>query len=155
MSEPVDLLLTRDTFTTTSTTGALLYNGLPFGYVLEDPDRGLDSADPETLPRKIRKVTCIPVGRYRITWALSPSRKVWTPRLVDVPAFRGVLVHPGSFPKDTEGCLLPGLARGPDKVTKSRVACAWLYPRLRDASEAWITIVRDETGWVGAPFNPS
>jgi hypothetical protein len=150
----IELKLTRDTFTATSTTGILLYNGDPFGYVLEDPDRGLDASDPATLSRKIRKETCIPVGRYRVECVWSPSRGKFTPRLMDVPGFQGILVHTGNRPEDSEGCLLPGLSRGPDVVNNSTRAYTWLYPRLRDADEVWITIERDAGAWVGAVFNP-
>jgi hypothetical protein len=142
---PLELLLIRDTFTLASTTGRLYYNGDLFGYVLEDRDRGLSADDPTTWPRKVKRETCIPIGRYRVVWALSPSRRVYTPRLVDVPAFQGVLIHSGNVAAHTEACLLPGISRGVDRVVKSKIACDWLYPRIRDADECWITIRRE--GW--------
>ncbi len=150
----IDLHLTRDVFTDKSTTGALLYNGLRFGYVLEDPDRGLSADDPSTWPMKVKRLTAIPVGRYKVECVWSPSRQMFTPRLLNVPAFQGILIHPGNGPDDSEGCLLPGLKRESDKVFNSRRAYTWLYPRLRDADEVWITIDRGD-GWVGAPFNLS
>lgn len=143
----LDLHLTRDTFTPASTTGVLLWDGLPFGFVLEDVDRGLNQTDPlDTITvRKLKGRTAIPAGRYQVGWVRSPSRGVFTPRLVDVPGFRGILIHAGNDAADSEGCLLPGLSRGPDVVTKSRIACEWIYPRIEAAcrtGEVWITIDR-------------
>jgi hypothetical protein len=146
------LTLTRDVFGDRVTLARLDWQGKPFGFAAEDVDRGLDARMPTTLLAglKVKAATAIPVGRYRLAWTLSPSRGVWTPRLLDVPGYQGILVHAGNDQDDTEGCLLPGLHRSAVAVTDSRRACDWLYPRIRDAAaagECWITVQRDPVAW--------
>jgi hypothetical protein len=54
-----------------------------------------------------RMVSRIPAGRYRVT----PERSAklgWVLRLHDVPGRSDVLVHSGSFPAHTHGCILAG-----------------------------------------------
>ena len=106
----------------------------PFGWVCEDTDRGLDSAMPldELRRRKIKGKTAIPTGTYKLAWTLSPSRGVYTLRLLDVPGYQGILVHSGNRPEDTEGCICPGLTmdllRG--ETRDSKKAVAWLDGQL-------------------------
>ena len=154
MTTPDLLTLTRETFLDARTIGKLHYDGRFFGYVCEDRDRGLDARMPAALLAglKVKAATAIPVGRYRLAWARSPSRGIETPRLLDVPGFQGILIHPGNDEADTEGCLLPGtvLLPGDAGVGRSQVACSWLYPRIRDAvaaGECWITVQRDPAAW--------
>jgi hypothetical protein len=161
MSTPLELILTRDTFTATSTTGLFLFNGLDGFFALEDVDRGLDQALPlaDNQARKVKGRTAIPVGRYQVVWARSPSRSeraghdVYTPRLVDVPAFAGILVHSGGDADDTDGCILVSTHRDTFGA-HSRAACDWLYPRIEEACAGpgcWITIQHDPVAW--AAFN--
>ncbi len=148
----LELMLIRDRFTDVATTGRLLYDGKPFGYVCEDVDRGLDAAmsRAKIAEMKIPGRTAIPTGRYEIGWVHSPSRGKFTPRLLDVPGFRGILIHSGNTAIHTEGCLLPGMGRKTDRVDRSSTACSWLYARIRAAcetGEVWITIERDAAAW--------
>jgi hypothetical protein len=140
----VILRLTRDVLAEGFTLGKLTVDGEDFGYTVEDKDRGLDSA--MTLAQikalKIKGATAIPVGRYRVTMFQSPRFKTVLPRLVDVPGFAGVLIHPGNTAADTEGCILPGLVRTADGVGKSRAACAWLEGEIAKAKECWIEVAR-------------
>ena len=57
------------------------------------------------------------------------------PLLLDVPGFEGIRIHPGNFPRDTEGCLLPGRERLPDAVQGSRLAYVDLLAKLAGTSE--------------------
>jgi hypothetical protein len=146
------LTVTRDDFGDSRTLGRLHWRGDLFGHVCEDTDRGLDARMPESLIArlKVKAQTAIPVGRYRLTWTLSPSRGICTPRLEGVPNFRGILIHTGNTEDDTEGCILPGLTRAAHGVGKSRVACEWLYSRIERecaAGEQWITVQRDPAAW--------
>jgi len=148
------LTLTRDAFLDARTIGRLYYDGRFFGYACEDTDRGLDARMPTALVSslKVKARTAIPVGRYRLTWTLSPSRGIYTPRLSDVPGYQGILIHAGNTEADTEGCILPGtvLLPGDAGVGRSQVACSWLYTRIRDAvaaGECWITVQRDPAAW--------
>lgn len=150
---PLELRILRDTFTPRSTTGILSWDGRPFGCVCEDVDRGLAATmtAAEIAAVKVRGRTAIPVGRYRIAITLSARFGRRMPLLLDVPGFRGIRIHAGNTSADTEGCLLPGMARGPDCVTRSAVAVRWLERELAavldEGREAWITIERDAAGW--------
>lgn len=146
------LTLTRATFADRVTIGRLDWQGRPFGFTAEDVDRGLNARMPSSLVAslKVKAATAIPVGRYRLSWTLSPSRGIYTPRLLDVPGFQGILIHPGNDEDDTEGCILPGTQASAVVVGHSRAACDWLYPRIRDAvaaGECWITVQRDPKAW--------
>lgn len=93
------------------TVGHLYVNGVYFSDTLEDPVR----------EKKIRGDTCIPYGTYEITYNRSPKFKRDLPRLLDVPGFEGVLIHPGNTVKDTEGCILVGFNDEKGKLSRSRV----------------------------------
>lgn len=144
----MELLLTRDVYTTTTTTGTLSVDGKDGFYVLEDFDRGLNSGMSEAAIKavKVAGLTCIPTGRYRVTWSWSNRKQAMTPRLQDVPGFRGILIHSGNRAVDTDGCLLVGTQRSADFVGHSKPAVEWLYPRIEKACSepegCWITIVR-------------
>jgi hypothetical protein len=154
MDAPDLLTLTRTTFLDARTLGTLGFKGEPFGYTCEDTDRGLDARMPAALlvSLKIKRSTAIPVGRYQLVWARSPSRGVETPRLLGVPGFQGILIHPGNDEADTEGCILPGtvLLSGGMGVGHSQIACSWLYPKIRDACASgpqYITVRREPVAW--------
>lgn len=119
----MNLLLIRQTFTERSTIGELSVDGTFECYVLEDVAR----------PVKIKGKTCIPAGRYKIIIAPSNRFKRNLPRLLDVPGFAGILIHPGNKAEDTEGCLLVGQTRSPDFVGQSRAAFGALFPKLQGA----------------------
>lgn len=102
------------------TIGVLFINGDRFCEILEDPIRD----------KKIKGVTAIPAGTYKIdmetvsprfknrAWAVPYKGKL--PRLLDVPGYEGVLIHPGNTAADTDGCLLPGNNREKGKVLDSQ-----------------------------------
>lgn len=108
-----------------------------------------------------RKVSRIPAGRYKVI--LRPFGG-WHERLAKrfpaihrgaielegVPGRSAILIHPGNFHTETEGCILPGQIkmRGPDDslaVGQSGPAYVAIYPRLADLAGAGGFIrVRDE-----------
>jgi hypothetical protein len=126
--------LIRDQFHASSTLGRLLQDDKPFGYVVEDEDRGLHAGMSlaEIAERKVRAETAIPIGRYRVLRTWSPKYQALVPEVLDVPGFRGIRIHSGNDESHTEGCILPGMARLGEKVQRSRVACDWIYARIAE-----------------------
>lgn len=135
------------------TIGKLYVDGEYFCDTLEDTDRGLRQGQSvDALRRmKIKSSTAIPIGRYKITLSVvSPrfgSRAQYKriggrlPRLLDVPAFEGVLIHIGNTAKDTEGCILVGENKVIGQVVNSATTFNRLYDRLTTAKgDIWIEI---------------
>lgn len=123
-------------------------------YTLEDVIREVPGEPVEKW--KIPGVTAIPSGRYRVILSQSPrftameGHPVWTPELLNVPGYVGIRIHPGNYPKDTEGCILTGTAPDPHggAVWASRAAFDKLYLMLSQTinlgSEVWITVKNPE-----------
>jgi Family of unknown function (DUF5675) len=105
------LLLTRRWFTDKSTIGELTVDdgAERLCYVLEPPMQGPGA-------------TAIPLGTYTITLYPSPHAHQVVPLLQDVAGRTMIEMHPGNYPTDTRGCLLPGLTKGVDAVYGSHVA---------------------------------
>ena len=128
------LTLIRRPTTKGATLSAWYLNGHPIGYGVEDPVRGPSE-------RKIFGQTAIPAGTYKVIinrserFSKLAGREVLLPLLLNVPGYEGVRIHPGNAPKDTEGCLLPGTAIGPDgaSVINSRAAFANLFSAMQVA----------------------
>src|SRR5574343_864662 len=101
----MDLIIKRDRKRDQDTTGVLseaLGSERRFiCYILEDRIRD----------KKVYGSTAIPAGRYEIVMMYSPRFGRELPRLLKVPNFDGILIHPGNDQHDTEGCLLPGSSR--------------------------------------------
>ena len=114
------LRLVRNIFTDKSTIGELSIDGLFECYILEDPIR----------KKKIPKITAIPDGTYEIVITHSPKFDRKLPLLKNVPNYRGIRIHPGNYPKNTEGCLLPGRTKGKNFVGLSRQAFQILYLKI-------------------------
>lgn len=149
----MELLLQRIARRDTYTIGRLYIDGERFCDTIEDTDRGLRQDLPLSVnqAKKRRGVTAIPVGRYRVTLGVkSPkySKKKqydftggYLPRLVNVPAFDGILIHIGNTARDTDGCILVGRNTVVGQVTHSTETFWRLYERLQAAEGAiWITI---------------
>lgn len=94
---------TISTFTT--------HDGSVSGYMMEP-------AGPSTTTKNLDRR--IPEGTYY----LMPHSSKDYPKAFklynnQVPKSRGILIHTGNYPRDTEGCLMPGKTRGVDFVGKS------------------------------------
>lgn len=110
-------------------------------FTLEDPVREVVGQPVETW--KIYGETAIPRGRYRVVRDWSNRFKRILPRLLAVPGFSGIRIHPGNTAEDTEGCILVGETRGADHVYRSRIAMAAVDRALIEAlkvEEVWLTI---------------
>lgn len=92
-----------------------------------------------------RRVSCIPAGRYRLVlrthggWnqrlaGFYPDIHEGALELSGVPNRDAILIHPGNFHGDTQGCILPGRTRtvhgGHFAVLQSGDAYRAIYPPL-------------------------
>ena len=129
----------RDTYTI----GHLYVDGKYFCDTIEDTDRGLKQSLSASVNKSKKRygATAIPTGRYQVVMNVkSPKfskRKQYEfcdgylPRLLNVPAFEGVLIHIGNTARDTEGCLLVGRNTQVGKVLESAATFRKLYERLK------------------------
>jgi hypothetical protein len=128
------------------TIGKLSINGKYFCDTLEDSDRGLDSSMPLDVlkHKKLAHITAIPTGRYQVVMNIVSPRlsksKFYkqfgegrVPRLLNVPAFEGILIHCGNTAKDTDGCILVGKNSKVGMVLDSKITYSNLYPLLEAA----------------------
>ena len=92
------------------------------------------------------RVTAIPTGTYNVAMnVVSPkySAVKWykdlcggkMPRLLDVPGFDGILIHPGNTALDSCGCILVGRNTKVGQVTQSRDTFKKLYRKMKAAHE--------------------
>ena len=138
----------RTVFTPRSTISMVSIEGVFQCYVLEDTVREIPDVPIERW--KIDHETAIPAGKYEVVRTRSnrfsalAGHDVILPLLVGVNGYQGVRIHPGNIPENTDGCLLPGLHKGQDEVTESRVAFAALDAKiseaLADGDRVWIDV---------------
>ena len=106
--------------------------------------------------KKIKSLTAIPYGTYRIGWSYSPKFGVskfmeaakynhTMPWIKDVPSFEGILMHCGSSEKSSAGCIIVGYNKVVGKVVDSRKAfdalMSYLWPAKKRGQKIYITIV--------------
>ena len=140
------LLVDRKWKKETYTIGRLYVDGFLFSNTLEDRDRGLKQSDhPDFIKsRKVFAETAIPTGTYKVAMNItSPkySAVAWyyklcqgkMPRLLNVPGFEGILVHPGSTALDSAGCLLVGKNTKVATLTESKATFEKLYKKMKAA----------------------
>lgn len=127
------------------TIGNLYIDYIYFCDTLEDIDRGITSSTSlEDISRKkVYGQTAIPTGTYKVnlnvvspkfkdrSWAKPYGGKV--PRLMNVPGFEGVLIHPGNTDSDTSGCILVGKNTVVGKVMESTITFNGLMKKLLEA----------------------
>ena len=144
----MNLKLDRRWKKATYTVGILYVDGVRFCETLEDRDRGLFQGD--TLSQikslKVYGETAIPIGKYTVAMdILSPkySAVAWykelcggkMPRLLDVPGFEGILIHPGNTALDSYGCILVGRNTKVGMVTESKATFKKLYRKMKAAHD--------------------
>lgn len=150
--EELNLTLKRIAKRPTYTIGRLYIDGQYFCDTLEDTDRGLRQSLPESVnkAKKVKGRTAIPTGRYRVTLDVKSQKysKVafynfcngYVPRLLNVHAYDGVLIHVGNSERDTEGCILVGENKAVGKVLNSRETFLRLYDVLNKNKHKYIYI---------------
>jgi hypothetical protein len=127
----MELTLERRYKKPTYTIGILFVNGKRFSETVEDKDRSLSADMPVDVIKhgKVYGLTAIPTGRYKIDMnTVSPKfrNKPWAkkyggivPRLLNVPCWSGVLIHPGTDENSTSGCIVVGENKVKGKVINS------------------------------------
>lgn len=143
----MELTLVRKYPKDTYTIGQLFIDGKLFCNTCEDKDRGLYQGMSEEEIKKIKVYaeTAIPYGRYRVTMKVQSPKfstykkyefcKGYLPRLLDVPAFDGILIHIGNSAKDSAGCILVGENTVKGKVMNSTNTFKRLYAILKEADD--------------------
>lgn len=131
----MNLVLTRYTKGPDASLGLLFVDGEFECYTLEDPTR-VD---------KIKGITCIPLGRYRLdlrtaggmhtryadSYKEMHKGMIW---LRNVPNFEWVYVHIGNTPGNTDGCILVGNKTEKKGTVGSSVdTYKDVYPKIADA----------------------
>lgn len=126
--------LYRDQTIDDATPGMLSVNGVFACYTLEDAVRD----------HKIAHETAIPAGTYEVIIDRSVRFERMLPRLLNVPGYSGVRIHPGNTIADTSGCILVGRVRDGRTVGESRRAMEALQSTLAKAiargGRVWLTI---------------
>lgn len=137
--------------------GTMFVGILRFSDTLEDTDRGLtqDMLLSEITKLKKKGCTAIPKGTYEVDMnTISPKFKnrTWAkkyggivPRLVGVPGYSGVLIHPLNKPEETEGCIGVGENKVKGQIINSvdtylRLMEQYLWPCRNRGERVFITI---------------
>lgn len=152
------LLLKRVFKSDTYTIGKLYVDGKFFSSTLEDKDRGLDQKMPIEQINKLKVYgeTAIPTGTYKITLDVVSPKFRWNkyyrdfcdgkiPRLINVPGYNGVLIHPFNTAEESLGCIGVGINSQKGRITNSRAYFERLYRMMHESAsqgqEITITIV--------------
>lgn len=111
----------------TYTVGRLYVDGKLYCNTLEDVVRDLDREE------KVSGKTAIPAGTYKVVYNWSPKFGRNLPRLLNIPHFDGILIHPGNTADDSAGCILVGKNTEIGRLTESRYTSDKLNVLIEDA----------------------
>lgn len=119
--------IVRQWFTDNSTVGKWFWDNDSASsyYTLEDVVRELGV--------KVPGKTAIPKGVYEVRVTFSNRFQKPLPLLLNVPMFEGIRIHPGNTAADTEGCILVGMEKAPDTVSRSREAFDLVFGKIQAA----------------------
>ena len=146
----MELLLERKWLKDKYTIGNLYVNGVFFCNVLEDKIVDINKNGTFDCGEfKISGHTAIPYGEYEVTLdVVSPKFSKYSfykevcggrlPRLLNVPAFDGILIHCADGPqghKLVEGCIGIGFNTIKGGLTKGKETFKDLYKQLEDAKK--------------------
>lgn len=129
----LEFVLYREKYLTDRTLGKLFLNDSFYGYTLED------TARPKNV--KIAKETAIQEGKYILYTRHSSRFDELRVFLKDVPNFKGIQIHGGNGPEDTEGCIL--LAKN-EIVSKNLIQGSlknYITELVKDSEYATIEII--------------
>lgn len=113
------------------TLGKMYRNGVKFCETCEDEDRHLE-ANPNA---KVKGLTAIPRGRYKLTTSFSHRFKKVLPEVLNVPGFTGVRIHGGNRAEDSEGCVLAGRVRIQDGIAQCKDTVEAIIDLIDDAED--------------------
>ena len=132
----------------TYTIGRLYIDGIFYYNTLEDADRGLKQTDSLAYikSRKVAGETAVPKGTYGVAMNVTSPKYAsvawyWNfcqgkmPRLLNVPGFEGILIHPGSDALSTRGCILVGKNTKVGKLTDSKACFQEVYRLMKAAAD--------------------
>ena len=125
------ILLKRIKKNAECTIGNLFVDGIFICHTLELPWRNNES-----------RRSCIPAGIYSVVFRDDPGSKYEYKHLhvQNVPGRSWILFHKGNFPRDTVGCILPGLSHTDSKVGESSIAFRKLMNVLEGATSMTLNI---------------
>lgn len=118
------------------TIGKLYIDGRFFCNTLEDRivdknKNGVFDGD----EKKVYGESAIPYGTYKIIYNRSTKFGRDLPRLLNVPHFEGVLIHPGNTADDSFGCILVGQNTSVGRLTNSRHTSDELNKLINEAQQ--------------------
>lgn len=85
--------------------------------------------------KKVYGESAIPYGTYKIIYNWSPKFGRNLPRLLNVPHFEGILIHPGNTATDSAGCILVGKNTEVGRLTNSRYISDELNKLIDEAQQ--------------------
>ena len=113
------------------TVGRLYIDGEMYRNTLEDRVADVNrNGELDGTERKVPGKTAIPYGTYKIFYGWSPRFGRNLPRLLNVTAFDGILIHPGNTAEDSAGCILVGRNTEVGRLTQSRFYSDELNKRI-------------------------
>lgn len=103
------------------TVGRLYVNNEFFSNTLEDKiiDKNKNGIF-DNGEKKVYGESAIPYGKYKVIYNWSPKFGRNLPRLLDVPHFEDILIHPGNTARDSAGCILVGKNTSKGMLSESR-----------------------------------
>lgn len=104
-------------------------NGAPQCFTLE----------PVYDPTQTIKPRAIPAGRYQAELIVSPEFGFKVLRLLNVPGFTNVEIHPGNAPSNTLACTLVGETHSTDWVGSSDAEYALYIAKIETDTEWFVT----------------
>lgn len=122
------------------TLGSVFLDNVKFCESCEDEDRFLELGK----TTKIKGVTAIPRGLYRVINSFSNRFQKVLPQLLNVEGFEGIRIHGGNKAEDSSGCILIGQVRTRNGVANCSVTVQRMIDQIDDAAdlgiETWIEI---------------
>lgn len=140
----MEILVKRnEPLTHTFTHGKLYVDGQFLCYTLEDEVREIEGLPVEKW--KVKGVTAIPRGRYRVILTKSPRFGRMLPEVLNVPGYQNIRIHSGNRSTDTEACILVGMQEtGIDWIGNSREAeglvVADIQESINAGEQVWLTV---------------